>query len=576
MSIELTLGMAVYDDYDGAVFTSQAAQLYHPEIKEIIFVDNNPTSKQGEALHRFAKQNSSILRYYKYEEVKGTAMPRNKIFEHATNTYVICCDPHVLFPKDSIKELVEFYKKNPNTKDLISGPLLYDNMVNVSTHFNLDKWDGEMWGQWDTDYTNYLLGFPFEIPAQGLGAFSCRKDSWLGFNPRFRGFGGEEGYIHEKYRQAGHKALCIPGFTWWHRFGRPNGVSYTLTRYNKCRNYVIGFRELGLSLKPIEDYFLGHKLMSSEEWKNILEEKEEDVGCGCSKKSEKFSILTSEEWYNKSKDTPSDINEHVNTLKDLSLGTDIVVEFVHRPGISTSGIVAGKPKKVLSVSQMEDISMREYAKLVNNEGNTILSHVEGNSLTFKIPECDLLFLDTKHTGEQVYQELKLHAPNVKKRIAIHDTEIFGNRGEDGSNGLMFGIRQFVYENPEWFVWKHLTNNHGFTILSRLPEEAPPKLPPLWKQAITYAKSEVKDIANGRKRVPLELAQARYDICTSNEGRCPAKARHIAEDRCGICSCYLWNQPGTEKDSQTGKVWRILDSCPLGYWNNAIVKEEEDD
>ena len=39
-------------------------------------------------------------------------------------------------------------------------------------------------------------GEPFEIPMQGLGMFSCRKEAWLGFNPLFNGFGGEEGYIH--------------------------------------------------------------------------------------------------------------------------------------------------------------------------------------------------------------------------------------------------------------------------------------------------------------------------------------------------------------------------------------------
>lgn len=41
---------------------------------------------------------------------------------------------------------------------------------------------------------------------QGLGIFACRRDVWPGFNPRLRGFGGEEGYIHEKFRRAGGPA----------------------------------------------------------------------------------------------------------------------------------------------------------------------------------------------------------------------------------------------------------------------------------------------------------------------------------------------------------------------------------
>jgi hypothetical protein len=54
------------------------------------------------------------------------------------------------------------------------------------------------------------------IPAQGMGVFACRKNNWLGFNPKFRGFGGEEGYIHEKYRKNGKQVICLPfcdGFT---------------------------------------------------------------------------------------------------------------------------------------------------------------------------------------------------------------------------------------------------------------------------------------------------------------------------------------------------------------------------
>ena len=42
---------------------------------------------------------------------------------------------------------------------------------------------------------------PFEMGMQGLGVFACRKAAWPGFNPRFSGFGGEEGYIHEKIRR---------------------------------------------------------------------------------------------------------------------------------------------------------------------------------------------------------------------------------------------------------------------------------------------------------------------------------------------------------------------------------------
>jgi hypothetical protein len=70
---------------------------------------------------------------------------------------------------------------------------------------------------------------------QGLGVFSCRKAAWLGFNPAFRGFGGEEGYIHEKFRQAGARTLCLPFLRWGHRFGRPAGVPYPVLLNDKVK-----------------------------------------------------------------------------------------------------------------------------------------------------------------------------------------------------------------------------------------------------------------------------------------------------------------------------------------------------
>jgi hypothetical protein len=85
--------------------------------------------------------------------------------------------------------------------------------------------------------------------------FSCRRDAWLGFNPRFRGFGGEEFYIHEKFRQAGRQTLCLPFLRWIHRFGRPGGVPYRLTIEDKFRNYVIGLTELGLPLDRAVQHF---------------------------------------------------------------------------------------------------------------------------------------------------------------------------------------------------------------------------------------------------------------------------------------------------------------------------------
>jgi hypothetical protein len=113
-----------------------------------------------------------------------------------------------------------------------------------------------MYGCWTTDPRgNDSEAEPFEIPMQGLGLFACRRSAWPGLNRRFRGFGGEEGYLHEKFRRAGGRALCLPFLRWMHRFQRPMGVPYVNTWEDRLRNYMIGFSEIGWDTRSVEEHF---------------------------------------------------------------------------------------------------------------------------------------------------------------------------------------------------------------------------------------------------------------------------------------------------------------------------------
>ena len=111
--------------------------------------------------------------------------------------------------------------------DMIQGPMLDDRLEGpTASHFD-PVWGAGMYGQWGLDdRATDAGGEPFEIGMQGLGLFACRRRAWPGLNPRFRGFGGEEGYLHEKVRRAGGRVLCHPAVGWAHRFGRPGGAPY--------------------------------------------------------------------------------------------------------------------------------------------------------------------------------------------------------------------------------------------------------------------------------------------------------------------------------------------------------------
>jgi hypothetical protein len=254
---KLTIGMVTYDDFHGVYFSIQAIRAYHKEILddvEFIVIDNNPSGSHGEAVKGFCGWIKEPHKYIPFTEYKSTAI-RSKIFEQAKTPYVLVMDCHVMFEQGSLKKLIDFYDSGKDNGNLLQGPMVYDDFINLSTHFDL-SWRGQMWGTWGTDERGKdPSGEPFEIPAQGLGVFSCRRNSWLGFNPNFRGFGGEEGYIHLKYKKAGKKTLCLPFLRWIHRFGRPDGVKYPLLMELKVKNYVMGFNEIGLDTIHIYDHF---------------------------------------------------------------------------------------------------------------------------------------------------------------------------------------------------------------------------------------------------------------------------------------------------------------------------------
>ncbi len=253
---KITIGMATYDDYDGVYFTLQGIRLYHPEIleqAEFVVVDNHPDGPCAQALKGLEPWIPNY-RYVPKDDISGTAV-RDAVFKEASGEIVLCLDCHVLIAQGTLKRLVDYFDAHPGSRDLMQGPLLFDNLSSIATHFT-PKWRAGMYGHWNTVKAAADVDHPpFEITMQGLGLFACRREAWPGFNPAFRGFGGEEGYIHEKFRQRGGRVICLPFLQWAHRFGRPGGPPYVNRWEDRIRNYFIGFRELGWATAPITEHF---------------------------------------------------------------------------------------------------------------------------------------------------------------------------------------------------------------------------------------------------------------------------------------------------------------------------------
>jgi glycosyltransferase involved in cell wall biosynthesis len=251
MGIKLTIGMATYNNAEQVWWTVMALRLYHDLTDcEIVIIDNYGDT----ALKNWCNNwSGGLIKYFECKETRGTSYPRNKIFENAQGKFVLSIDSHVMLAPDSISKLKDWIDAN-DSSDLFHGAMMYDGLDGYIDRMN-PKWESNMYGVWG-EAVKELPTEPYEIPMHGMGIFGCFKDKWLKFNGEFQGFGGEEGYIHEKYRQAGFKVMCLPFMKWVHRFhDQISQTKYLNSMEERIRNYVIGWSELGLDLDPIKQHF---------------------------------------------------------------------------------------------------------------------------------------------------------------------------------------------------------------------------------------------------------------------------------------------------------------------------------
>jgi len=158
----------------------------------------------------------------------------------------------------------------------------------------------------------------------------------------------------------------------------------------------------------------------------------------------------------------TDINKHLPLLKDLAMKVNHVTEFGVREGHSTIAFARGYPDSLISYD-IKSIS-KELRTLL--EETNFFEFIQADTLDVEIELTDLLFIDSYHTYKQLNRELELHSGKVGRFLVFHDTETFGNIGEDGSRpGLQQAIDEFL-DNSELEVYADFKNNNGLTVLSR--------------------------------------------------------------------------------------------------------------
>jgi hypothetical protein len=178
-------------------------------------------------------------------------------------------------------------------------------------------------------------------------------------------------------------------------------------------------------------------------------------------------MINIEEIYQRLCNTPSDINEHLPTLKRYAEECPHITEMGVRHIVSTYALLMGKPKVMVSYDIM-DCNWKPIAEAVKED--THFEFKMGNTLEIEIEETDLLFIDTLHNYNQLSKELALHADKVRKYMIFHDTTSFEFVGESYTGrrekGIWPAIQEFLDGNKQWELKERFRNNNGLTILER--------------------------------------------------------------------------------------------------------------
>ena len=416
---------------------------------------------------------------------------------------MLCLDSHVILTDDSLKRLYSFIQKPRNRfcRDLHYGVNLADDHKQFFSH--LDIWgpdkkpligvDG-VFGNWRSDpRAKTPDGKPFDVEGGGGWCFFARRDAFLsvGFHPLMRGFGGEEGFVAERFRRAERRVKCAPFVRGIHRYARITGDVYPVTQAEKLRNHVIGWQDLGFDLEQLRTVW--HGRLKPEEIDQVIARSvaEFQAFAAAGQKpaagaapvaaapapavTPAAEAVSIEEVYRKNCENPSDINEHLPTLRRLATECDSVVEFGTRTGVSLSALLAAQPKRLVSYDLTASCACNRLKKLARG---TVLEYRHGPNIgdTLTVPPIDpagLLFIDSKHTADQVYAELSRHGDQVNRYLAFHDVSSFGDRGEGWTEaapvaGILVGIDRWILERPgQWEQVEWHGNNNGLMVLKRI-------------------------------------------------------------------------------------------------------------
>jgi len=153
-----------------------------------------------------------------------------------------------------------------------------------------------------------------------------------------------------------------------------------------------------------------------------------------------------------------DMYTRMDFIQETFKGVNSITEFGPYQGCSTAAWLMLKPKTFVTIDSGVALDVELYKKAAT-EIKVDFKFIISNDLEIEISPCELLFIDTMHTEEHTYQELRLHANKVSKYLVFHDVT-------QPRFGTLAGINRWWKNHPEWKLKYQDFNDCGFMILEK--------------------------------------------------------------------------------------------------------------
>lgn len=154
-----------------------------------------------------------------------------------------------------------------------------------------------------------------------------------------------------------------------------------------------------------------------------------------------------------------DFSSRMDAMQNLFKDVKTITELGTFQGCSTSAWLKLKPKKLITID-IKPYLDKDIFKIAAKEIGVHFEYIIADDMTINIEPCDLLFIDTSHTEEHTYQELKRHGNKALKYIAFHDVV-------EPKHQTMPGIKRYLQENiNKWEIFYKDLVGDGFLVLKK--------------------------------------------------------------------------------------------------------------